>query len=596
MLLLTLFAFVAGAGTAISPCVLPVLPALLSAGATGGHRRPLGIVLGHAVTFTVTIVGLSEVVDGVGLGDGITRTLAIAALLGFGLAVLVPAVGDRLEAPLSRLARFGPSGRGGDGFWSGVAIGGALGFVYAPCAGPILAAVIAVSAASGETVLIGLGYAAGSSVVLLGLALGGRRVVDRIRAAGRGPAIQRVIGIVMVATAMAMAADLDVRFQTAIAQHLPDAVVNPTKPLEDAGAVEDRLRELRGAPRFDSDAASAARPARRETASGGPGLPGVETPDLPVLGRAPEFTGTQRWFNTPGDRPLSLAALTRQRKVVLVDFWTYTCINCIRTFPYLKAWHERYADQGLTIVGVHTPEFAFEKDAGNVREAIDQSDLRHPVAQDNDYATWNAWGNQYWPAKYLVDAEGRVRYTHFGEGDYEETEAAIRALLAEAGDDDLGAAARARDDLDPERDVTPETYLGSLRAARVEPGGSLREGTRTYRPATDLPADSFTLGGRWRVEEERSTAVRGATIRGRVRAKDVYLVLSAPEGRPGEVRVSLDGRPVAPADAGAAVRRDGRVRVGAQTIYHLVSLDAPAERELGLELSPGVSGYAFTFG
>jgi cytochrome c biogenesis protein CcdA len=321
MLLLTLFAFVAGAGTALSPCVLPVLPALLSASATGGRRRPLGIVLGHAVTFTVTIVGLGEVVDGVGLGDGIVRTLAILALLGFGLAVLLPAVGDRLEAPLSRLARHGPAGgrlTGGDGFWSGVAIGGALGFVYAPCAGPILASVIAVGAASGETVVIGLGYAVGSSAVLLALALGGRRVVDRVRTGGRGPAVRRAVGVVMVLTAVAMIAELDVRFQTSIADGLPAAVVNPTKALEESAAVEDRLADLRGAPRFDSRKATTAA-------------------TLPDLGPAPEFAGIRRWFNTPGGRRLSLAELTARRQVVLVDFWTYTCINCIRTFPSLRA-------------------------------------------------------------------------------------------------------------------------------------------------------------------------------------------------------------------------------------------------------------------
>ena len=566
MLLLTLFAVVAGAGTALSPCVLPVLPALLSAGATGGRRRPVGIVLGHAVTFTVTIVGLSEVVDGVGLGDGIVRTLAIVALLGFGIAVLVPAVGDRLEAPLSRLARFGPTGAG-DGFWSGVAIGGALGFVYAPCAGPILAAVIAVSAASGETLLIALGYATGSSVVLLALALGGRRVIDRARSGGRGPVVQRTLGVVMVLTAVAMTADLDVRFQTAIAGHLPDVVVNPTKPLEDSGTVKDRLADLRGDPRFDSDATA-----------------GDPEADLPRLGAAPDFRGTQTWFNTPGGKALSLPALTRRRRVVLVDFWTYTCINCIRTLPYLKAWHKAYADQGLTIVGVHTPEFAFEKDAGNVAGAIAQNELRYPVAQDNDFATWNAWGNQYWPAKYLIDAEGQVRYTHFGEGEYEETEAAIRALLREAGTTDLGAGARADSGFEPSRQTTPETYLGSDRARGWLPDAP-RDGTRRHRElAGPLPTNGFTLGGIWKVDGERATAVRDATLRAQVVGKDVYLVLSAPEGRPGEVRVTLDGRP------------HKRVRVGAQTIYHLVSLDEPQEHELSLRFSPGVSGYAFTFG
>jgi len=582
MLLLTLFAFLAGAGTAVSPCVLPVLPALLSAGASGGRRRPFGIVLGLTATFTVTIVGLSEVVDGVGLGEGATRTLAVVALLGFGLAVLVPAIGDRLEAPLSRLARFGPSGRPGssaDGFRSGVVIGAALGFVYAPCAGPILAAVIAVSAASGETVVVALGYASGSAVVLLALALGGRRLIDRVRRAGRGPLIQRTLGVVMVLTAVAVAADLDVRFQTAIADHLPAAVVNPTKALEESGAVKDRLADLRGEARFDSATA----PNRR--ASG--------TPALPELGAAPDFTGNQRWFNTPGGRALSLPTLLQQRRVVLVDFWTYTCINCIRTLPRLKAWDAAYRDKGLTIVGVHTPEFAFEKDAGNVAAAIRQNGLRYAVAQDNEFATWNAWGNQYWPAKYLIDVNGQVRYTHFGEGDYEETEAAIRALLAEAGDRDLGATASVRDDAAPSHRTTPETYLGTQRAR----GWSRppRDGEHRYRYTGALPQSGFALNGTWRHDAERGTAVRDASLRTRVVAKDVYLVLSPPQGRDGGVQVLLDGRPVGVAAAGRDVR-SGRVTVTSQRLYHLVALDTAQEHELTLRFDAGTSGYAFTFG
>ncbi|MCW3039244.1 MAG: DipZ protein, partial [Solirubrobacterales bacterium] len=245
MVLLALFALIAGAGTAISPCVLPVLPALLSAAGSGGRRRPLGVVIGLTVTFTVTIVGLASVVDGVGLGSSATRDIAIAALLLFGAAVLVPRLGDRIEAPLSRLARFGPKSTG-DGFLGGLGVGAALGFVYAPCAGPILASVIAVSATTGRTVVIGLAYAVGSAAVLFVLALGGRGLLDRVRRGGRGPVVQRALGGVMVLTAVAMVFSLDTRFQTAIANDLPSVLVNPTKDLEDSAAVKRRLADLRG--------------------------------------------------------------------------------------------------------------------------------------------------------------------------------------------------------------------------------------------------------------------------------------------------------------------------------------------------------------
>src|SRR4051794_6337185 len=444
-MLLVLFAAVAGAGTALSPCVLPVLPAVLSAGATGGRRRPMGVVVGLAVTFTITIVGAAEVVRGVGLGDGALRSAAVVVLLAFGAVLLVPRFALALERPLARAGRLGPRSRG-RGFVSGLGVGAALGFLYAPCAGPILAAVISVGAASGTTVAVGAAFAAGSSAVLLVLALGGRRVAAALRRAGRGPALQRGLGAGLVVTAVAVLTGADLRFQAALADRLPAAIVDPTGPLERSRAVKDRLADLQGPPRF---AQAAGRPSQ-----------------LPVLGTAPDFQGTQRWFNTPGGRPPALAAL--RGHVVLVDFWTYTCINCLRTLPALRAWDARYRAAGLVVVGVHTPEFRFERDAGNVREAIARNDIRYPVAQDNAYVTWKAYGNQYWPAEYLVDAQGRVRRAHFGEGDYDGTEAAIRALLAEAGDGPLGPRAGARPEVAGAQ-ATPETYLGAARAERWLP-------------------------------------------------------------------------------------------------------------------------------
>jgi cytochrome c biogenesis protein CcdA/thiol-disulfide isomerase/thioredoxin len=572
MALLVVFAFLAGAGTALSPCVLPVLPALLSAGATGGRRRPLGIVTGLAITFTVTIVGLATVVDGVGLGDSITRTIAIVALFGFGIAIAVPAVGDRLEAPLSRLARFGPRS-GGRGFWSGILVGGALGFVYAPCAGPILAAVVSVSAASGHTIAVGLAYSVGSAVVLLVLALAGRTVADRVRRAGRGPTLQRVLGGVMVATALAMALQLDVSFQSAIADHLPAAVVNPTRSLEESHAVAKRLDDLRRPSQF-------ARAAR---------------PDSPLkdYGAAPDFTGNERWFNTPGNRPLKLAGL--RGHVVLIDFWTYTCINCLRTLPHLTAWDETYRRAGLTIVGVHSPEFDFEKNASNVAAAIGREGIRYPVAQDNAMATWDAWGNQYWPAEYLIDARGHVRHVNFGEGDYDGTEAAIRSLLREAGAQDLGGDARPRRSFDPAARATPETYLGAARAERYTTPVAL--GTVNYSPTPDdrLGQNEFTLGGRWTISDEAARAGAGATLTGRVTGKDVYLVLSPPVRGTGTVQVALDGHPIPAAAAGRDVH-GGTVTVTNQRLYHLVSRPKLENHVLSLRFSDGTAGYAFTFG
>jgi cytochrome c biogenesis protein CcdA/thiol-disulfide isomerase/thioredoxin len=559
--LLVLFAFVAGAGTAISPCVLPVLPALLSASATGGRRRPIAIVIGLATTFAITVAGFAKLVDGVGLGNSALRTLAVVVLAGFGVALLAPRLADRLEAPLSRLARFGPRSAG-DGFWSGLGVGAALGFVYAPCAGPILAAVISVGAASGTSVAVAIAYSLGSAVVLLALALGGRKLLDRVRAAGRGPAAQRVLGVVMIATALAVATDADVRFQTALADHFPSALVNPTGSIERSHAVSEQLANLRGHGRFAEAATMGSK--------------------LPVLGKAPEFTGTQEWFNTPGGNPLTLKGL--RGRVVLVDFWTYTCINCIRTLPYTRAWDAAYRSRGLTVVGVHTPEFQFEHDAGNVRDAIAQNRLRYPVAQDNDYKTWNAWGNQYWPAEYLIDAKGRVRYVHFGEGDDAKTEAAIRSLLAEAGAESLGADARVGATVKPGKEATPETYLGSARAqgwVPNQPSNGLHDYTGAGRP---LLRSRFAFTGHWKVTDEAATALGGASIDARVQAKNVYLVLSSQGDRPRPLRVELDGKPLR------------TVTVRRQRLYTLVSLPKTEEHHLTLRFAPGISGYAFTFG
>ena len=276
--------------------------------------------------------------------------------------------------------------------------------------------------------------------------------MERLRATGRGPGLQRALALVLILTGVAMATNLDVRFQSAIAKHLPAALVDPTHSLETSHAVSSRLDRLR-------------RPSRFAVAA--TGHQGVAEAKLPRLGVAPDFTGNQRWFNTPGGRPLSLKAL--RGKVVLVDFWTYTCINCLRTLPYLEAWDARYRADGLVIVGVHSPEFPFEQDAGNVAAAVKREGIRYPVAQDNALKTWNAWGNQYWPADYLIDAKGEVRDAHFGEGAYDKTEMAIRALLVEAGRPHPGAMAAPKGAVHPTRLSTPETYVGLARAERFDP-------------------------------------------------------------------------------------------------------------------------------
>jgi cytochrome c biogenesis protein CcdA/thiol-disulfide isomerase/thioredoxin len=583
MLLLMLFALIAGAGTAITPCVLPVLPALLSASATGGRRRPLGIVLGLAVTFTIAIVALAQLVKGVGLASGAARDAAIVALFAFGAAMLFPAVAARIQAPLSRLGRFGPRTRG-SGFWSGLGVGGALGFVCVPCAGPILAAVTAVSASTGPSarvVAVAISYAAGLAALLLVYGLAGRGVVGRIRRAAGGLVVERTLGVVLILTGVVMATNLDVRFEEALARDasLPSFLTDPTKSLETSGAVQHRLASLRPPSRFaqrQAEAASVPMPPAVDVS-----IPGVKTPSLPDLGAAPDFTQTQHWFNTPGGRPLTLAGL--RGHVVLVDFWTYTCINCIRTLPFLKGLYATYHPYGLDIVGVETPEFTFEQEASNVLQAIHSDGLRYPVVQDNMYGTWNAYGNEYWPAEYLIDATGHVRHYQFGEGEYKKSEAAVRALLYAAGAHSLPPPMTATAIMPSAGLNSPETYLNDQRSMGF--AQPLQSGVNYY-PGVGRPAlNEFALHGAWRVTDQfAAPTASGAAIEAGFQAARVYLVLTSDDNLPRRVQVLLDGRP------------STSVTVRQQRLYTLVSFPRAEFHTLTVEVPVGVRAYDFTFG
>jgi cytochrome c biogenesis protein CcdA/thiol-disulfide isomerase/thioredoxin len=578
MVLLMAFALLAGAGTALSPCVLPVLPAVLSAGVTGGRRRPLGVVTGLVVSFTFAVIALVYVIQALGLPDDLLRNIAIAVLFAFGITLLIPPLADRIEAAISRVVP-GPRGGGGDGFGSGFLLGLSLGLVYAPCAGPILAGVITVSASQDFTagrLAVAIAYAIGSGAVLYALMIGGRRLTDRL-APIRGQ-VQIAMGAVMVCVATLMAFSLDTRFQSSIASDLPAFLVNPTEGIEQSSAIEGSLATVRS-------------PAGGETVR----FPADQLDQpvtLPQGPPAPEFVKPGQWFNTDG-KSLSMADL--RGRVVLIDFWTYTCINCLRTLPYIESWYEKYKDQGLTVVGVHTPEFPFEHDAGNVQQAISDNHLTYPVVQDNDYGTWDAYGNRAWPADWLVDADGNIRDLHEGEGDYEQTEQAIRTLLHDAGHGDLGAGAQATgvQGFSPQT-TTPESYLGAFRAERFT-NGLIGPGSHDFGGAPAmLPPEHLAYGGRWNISREAATAGAGATLDLSFNAKQVFLVLGSLGARR-PLRVELDGKPLPNSLAGQDVR-NGIAQIGPQRLYRLVDLPAVGRHRLTLRFAPGISGYAFTFG
>ncbi len=597
MLLLMLFALIAGAGTAITPCVLPVVPALLASSATGGRRRPIGIVIGLGITFTIAIVLLAQLVKGVGLASGAARTLAIVVLIVFGIALLVPDVTARIEAPLSRLGRFGPKSRG-TGFWSGLGVGAALGFVCAPCAGPILAAVTSVSASSGanaRVILVAISYAVGLSAVLLVYAFAGRAVIDRIRRVGRGNTINRALGVVLLATGVLMIFNVDVRFEEDLAKDtsLPAVFVDPTRALENSTAVQKRLASLRPTSRFVTAQQKASSHPVSTAAEREVAIPGVKTPSLTDLGTAPNFTDNQDWFNTPGDKPLTLAGL--RGHVVLVDFWTYTCINCLRTLPFLKGLYAQYHKYGLDIVGVETPEFTFEQEASNVRQAISSDGIKYPVVQDNKYGTWNAWQNEYWPAEYLIDAKGQVRHVQFGEGDYKQSEAAVRALLADAGATSLPPPMTATAIMASAGLGTAETYLDT-QPRQQNFATKLSSGNHDYPGASSLSLNQFALKGPWNASQESITVEgSGASVSGAVQAAHVYLVLTSAGNVPRQGRVLLDGQPIPNAHAGADVK-NGLLTVTGERLYSLVSFPTAQQFTFTVQLPPGVSAYDFTFG
>ncbi len=582
--LLILFGFIAGAATAVSPCVLPVLPVALSAGATGGRRRPAGVVFGLTLSFTFATVALVYVIDALGLPDDLLRNLAIAVLIGFGLVLLLPAVSARVEGAVSRFtARFTPKNQG-EGFWSGSLVGASLGLVYAPCAGPILAGVITVTASQSFTVdrlAIAFAYALGSALVLYLLMIGGRRLIAPL--AKRSGKLQAAMGIVMIAFGIGMAAQWDLRFQNWIADDLPAFVVNPTGELESSDASIERLASLR------SDHST---PQAREIAEGVAAAQSEErtASDLPVIARAPEIAGTQEWFNTPGDEPLTMSGL--RGKVVLIDFWTYTCINCIRTQPWLNAMYDRYGDRGLEIIGVHTPEFPFERDAGNVESAIERAGIRYPVVQDNEYTVWNSYANQYWPAEYFIDSNGNVRYAHFGEGDYAHKEEVIRELLADAGSNPGAGMTGATGIRAAHTLLTPESYLGTARADRFV-NGTLLSGVHDFGPLRRPGPDQLAYGGRWNLGPDDALAM-GGDLAVNFRARKVYLVLSSPRN-PRPVNLLLDGKPLSAKEAGEDVK-GSRVMVSGERLYSLIDLPKPGRHVLTVSPAAGVRAFAFTFG
>ena len=588
---LLILAYLGGVLTIVSPCILPVLPFVFARTGQPFVRSGLPLLAGMAITFalvaTLAAVGGAWVVQLNQYG----RWLALAFVALFGLTLLLPRLADRLTRPLvsagSRLSEVAGADalpRPGASFLIGVATG----LLWAPCAGPILGLVLtgaALQGASVATTLLLLAYAAGACTSLaVALLLGGKVFAAMKRSIGAGEWLRRGLGVAMLAGVGAIALGLD----TGVLARLSSV---------STGGIEQALVGRLAATSPSSGAMMAQAPSAGYAMNAADSAPAT----LPIEGNLPALEGAVQWLNSP---PLSAQAL--EGKVVLVDFWTYSCINCLRTLPYVKAWADKYRDQGLVVIGVHAPEFAFERNINNVTQAMKDLGINYPVAVDNDFKIWRAFDNQYWPAHYFADAQGRIRYHHFGEGDYAESERVIQQLLREAGaakvDGGLITANAQGVQLAASINEvqSPETYVGYDRAEHFVPEkGLVPDAVSRYSAGSHLALNDWSLDGQWKVGAERATASAPASrIVYRFHARDLHLVLGpGADGQPVRFKVLIDGK--APGGAhGTDVAPDGSGSVTEQRLYQLIRQPgAVQDRTFSIEfLDPGVSAYAFTFG
>ncbi len=581
MLILLIFSFLAGIVTVLSPCILPVLPIVLSSSFGRGKSRPFGIVVGFVLSFTIFTLFLTAIVRVLGIPAESLRYFSIILVFLFGLSLLFDKVQQILEKLFAKLSRFVPRTESKEGFSGGVVVGFTIGLLWTPCVGPILGSVISLAltgSVSLTSFLITLSYSLGTSIPMFILIYGGQNILNKVpNLVKNSSKIQKIFGILMIITAIAIYFNIDRQFQNYIIQKFPGYGTGLTK-IEDNKAVKDQLNKL------NSDGS----PSNSSANQGKPSF--LMTDDASL---APELIPGGGFINLPiGKQNLTITEL--RGKVVLVDFWTYTCINCIRTLPYIKSWDDKYRDKGLVIIGIHTPEFEFEKDYKNVAKAVKDFGIKYPIMQDNNYATWTAYKNHYWPAKYLIDKEGKIRYTHFGEGNYDKTESAIQELLKEAGADVSGMPVQNEDYSIQAK--TAETYLGYARIQNfASPEPISKDSLFVYSKPNYLSGDNFAYENEWMVGSEYATPSKGAKLYLNFSAKQVFLVMRPKLGSV-RVKVVLNGAVPDENNKGEDVK-DGIVKVDSDRLYKLINLKNPGRNTLILEFVDGnVELFAFTFG
>jgi cytochrome c biogenesis protein CcdA/thiol-disulfide isomerase/thioredoxin len=602
---IVILVFLGGVLTILSPCILPVLPFVFARSEQKFLTNGLPMLAGMAVTFaaiaTLAAVGGSWAVRLNQYG----RIFALVLLTAFAATLLSTRLADWLARPFvalgNRLAQSNPGATGGFTLLNSLLLGVATGLLWAPCAGPILGLILTGAAISGpnaRTTLLLFAYAAGAATSLaVALLAGGRVFAFLKKSLGTGEWIRRGLGVAVLLAVVAIVFGWDSTVLTRLS-------LNGTNSLEQS--LIDKINpQNAGAPGGAMMAMSNSTMAMSNTKNDGHAMmmsAAKPAGNLPVEGEIPSFAGATLWLNSPPLTPESLRG-----KVVVVDFWTYSCINCLRALPYVESWYQKYKDHGLVVIGVHAPEFAFEKDPSNVRRAVADLKISYPVALDNDYAIWQAFNNQYWPAHYFIDATGHIRAHHFGEGNYDESEQTIRTLLTEAGQSDLpppglgGAkAVGVQAPPDEAHDQSPETYVGYRRAENfASPGGFAQDQAHGYSAPAALKLNQWALGGSWNVDPEKAVlGASGGKIEFRFYARDLHLVLGPGSGgKPVRFRVTLDGAAPA-ANHGADTDSSGAGIIDGQRLYQLIRQSGDVgEHVFAIEfLDPGVQAYSFTFG
>ncbi len=597
-----LLVYLGGVLTILSPCILPVLPFVFARAEQKFLSNGLPMLLGMAVAFagiaTLAAVGGSWAVRVNQYG----RVFALVLLTAFAATLLSTHLADWLARPFvalgNRLSQAEAPGTGGSGLVQSSLLGVATGLLWAPCAGPILGLILTGAAISGpntHTTVLLFAYAAGAATSLAVALLAGGRVFALLkRSLGVGEWVRRGLGVAVLLAVVAIILGWDSTVLTRLS-------LNGTNSLEQS--LIDKINPGSANAPGGSMAMSNSNMAMSNTAGGNAmAMSAGHSGELPVEGAIPSFAGATLWLNSP---PLTAEQL--RGKVVVVDFWTYSCINCLRALPFVKAWYAKYKDYGLVIIGVHAPEFAFEKDPDNVRRAVKDLGITYPVALDNDYAIWQAFNNQYWPAHYFIDATGRIRSHHFGEGDYDGSEQTIRTLLADAGHSDLPPAGTdavkavgVQAPPDEAHDQSPETYVGYRRAANfASPGGFAEDHARTYALPDALKLNQWALGGSWTVSDQMAVLDSAhGKIMFRFFARDLHLVLGpGKEGKRVRFRVLLDG--AAPGSAhGSDTDAGGAGVIDQQRLYQLIRQGGDVgEHVFTIEfLDAGAEAYSFTFG